>query len=381
MQAIQLSTEMIINCARFVNNFKAVQAHIGPETPIIAVVKSNGYGYGLHEMAANAEKVGACSVGVGEAKDAIALREQGFMSPIVMLYPSTMEQIDSLLLQDVAVTVGSLTYLHAVVSAATRLGVDASVHIQIETGMHHHGLPINDITEACRILAGNKVVHLSGVATHFAATNDTALSEAQKQLFLQALSVFQNNNTYPHMIHVANSAVIDTHPELYSRDFFASVMPDVVVGVRCGSLLYGTYAWANAETIKTHPILESLKTQIIDVKTVLRGETIGYFNQFQAPKDCRIAILPLGWGSGFFPAPTRGRVLIGGKKANVVGPIGANICAIDVSDAPAEIGDEVVIIGTQLDSSITLSDVATQHETFVSRQVALFTDVPKRYIC
>ncbi len=371
---------MTVNLDAFRHNFTSLQEYVGMQVPIIAVVKADGYGYGLIPMAHEAAHMGAWAIGVASGQEAMELRASGMTNKIVMLYPCLTEQVHDLVVSGIEMTVTSIGLLNTIINTAHTLQKDVNIHLQLETGMHHYGMETAEIAEAIALILAASHIKAVGLSTHFSsAANDIVLSKSQGKRFIELVQNILDLGLTPNIIHCANSAAVDTMPEYFSNELYGKTQHDILVGVRCGSLLYGSYPTNNPK-LQTKPVLESLATTVMEVKSVVAGETIGYFNTFQADRAYSVAILPIGWGVGFFPLDGKGYVLVAGTKAKVLGPIGANVCAIDVTDLDVEPGSEVVIIGKQRQTVLSLDEVAKQHGTFISRLVSQFVRIKKQYV-
>jgi len=362
-----------IDLKAFSNNFKNVKKSIRPTCKIMAVVKGNAYGHGLVRIAQKAEEIGVDYLGVACLYEARIIREAGVLLPILLLGytdSASVEEITSLGISptvidsDVAKRLNELAIKHKKV---------ISIHVKIDTGMHRFGLLPSEAIYFIKSLSKYKNLFLEGVFTHFAESDALDPSFTQKQLrvfqgFLNELSVLFLT---PPLIHAANSAAI-----LRFRESHFSM-------VRAGKMLYGPLPMAGISVPFTSQPIISVKTKIVQVKDLKKGDSVGYGRAFVASCDMRIATLPVGYADGFRRAPnTFHEVLVKGKRCKIVGMVSMDQSTIDISNVPdAKVGDEVVLIGKQNEISITVEDVAANLGTISYEVVTSFSErVGREYL-
>lgn len=353
------STWIEINCSALRHNIAAVQKVAG-EARIIAVVKGNAYGCGDVECSRVWESAGAAMLAVTRVEEALPLRNAGITAPILLLAPALPDEYEEALRHDLTFSVTSFEMSQAISALAQKLGVTARLHLKINTGMNRFGCLPERAAEFAGRSRSLPNVQLEGAFTHFANATDsnTALTEEQFKAFEDATYGLKGV-----AFHVANSAATVRFPKM-RLDF-----------VRPGTLLYGQFpAPLVAEAAK--PLGLTLKdpfaakTRVVEIQQLKKGEKFGYGSEWTAPRDATLAIVAMGWADGLMMEPharpetpldaikaglTRaarlqknpnaGRsVTIGGSKANIVGRVAMQTCAIDVTDLPSiRVGDEVVV--------------------------------------
>jgi alanine racemase len=175
-------------------------------------------------------------------------------------------------------------------------------------------------------------------------------SPSQFERFMSICCELQRIGIHIPVKHCANSAGIIEYPEMH------------LDMVRPGIILYGMYPSEDVDKSKIDlkPAM-TLKANVIMVKEVEKNTSISYGRIFTTNRTSRIATIPIGYADGFARMlSNKGKVLIHGEFAPVVGRICMDQCMVDVTDLEhgVEVGDEVVLIGPQGENRITAEDVA-----------------------
>lgn len=333
-------------------NFHSVREFLGPQNKVLAVVKANAYGHGAVGCSRRLESEGVDWLGVALPEEGIELREAGIRVPILVLGSFWPGQVDAIL--DHALTPVILTFeqASALNNAARRRDLTADCHLKIDTGMGRIGVRYDAVAELASKLSMLTNIRIDGVMTHFAAADDLeqrSFTKLQMQRFDQSVEILRSNGFAPTFVDLANSPAAIAYPE--SRRGMA----------RIGGILYGLGgdvlpAGIPAPTLK--PVL-SLRSAIAHLKNVPKGETLGYGRTFMTVRDSVIATVPIGYADGYPRAVSnKGKVIIKGGFAPVVGRVSMDWTIVDVTDIPAGIGDEVTLIGREGSLSIAAEDIA-----------------------
>lgn len=350
-------------------NLNTIKQFIPRHIKIIGVVKSDAYGHGLVEIAKTLQEHGCHMLGVGTADDVICLRSAGISMPILVIYPLSSRNFDAIIKANADITVTSQQGIRQAQKTAKTHRTTAKLHLQIDTGMHHYGCNPAEAATLAQLISNSPYSKLAGVSAHFSAASDIDSAKLQHETFIGALEKIAQANIHPASIHTANSSAVDRFPLSYTDARYASLFPDASIHIRPGCLLYGTYL-ANHRQLHTSHLITSMTSSIVEIKLVKAPDSVGYFNTFHATKDMKIALIPVGWASnGFFPSS--GYVLINSQKANIVGPIGANTFAADISKIDASVDDTVTIIGQNGSLYISVDEFANMQKTFINRALAL----------
>lgn len=317
----------------------------------MAVVKSNAYGNELIGFSKELDTLGADYFGVDSITEGLALRKAGITKPVLVLGYTINENIHVATKNNICITLSSFDALNLLVKEKT----PARVHIKIDSGMHRQGFFIKDVKKLSAILLKNKQIVIEGVYTHFANAKNpsfTADTENQAKEFEEAVEILMNAG-FTFIKHASATSGALLFPQ-YHFDM-----------VRIGMGLSGLWPAqevkrALEKKIKLSPILV-WKTIIAEIKIIPKGERIGYNFTETFQKNTKVAICPIGYWHGFPRSLSSiGHVLIGGKRARVLGRVSMDMITVDVSDIEkTKMGDEVILIGKMGDEIITPEEVAS----------------------
>jgi alanine racemase len=320
-----------IDVAALAGNAEVIATLVRPAR-VMAMVKSNGYGHGIAIAARAALDGGASWLGVYTPQEALGLRAAGFDAPILVVGWSPPATLGDLIARSVDVSVLDAEGIRAVAAASSRSR--PRVHIKVDTGLHRLGaLPetIESLIEAVRG-AGNRV-EVAGVFTHFAdAGEDPAFTITQHGRFLEAVEALRPVAPEA-LLHTAGSAAILSHPAMH-HDL-----------VRAGIAFYGYPPVPGPASLR--PAMNVL-CRVAQVRTVARGESVGYGRTWRAETTRRIATATLGYGQGLPRAlSNRGHLGIRGARCPIVGIVSMDQVGVDVSDVDGVVaGDTAMFIGS-----------------------------------
>lgn len=361
-----------VDLAAIRHNYRELRDRVPASVRVMPVIKADAYGHGMLEVAKTLQGEGVEYFAVALVEEGIALRQAGITARILVLGATMQDAVREAVANDLTQTVFSEEMLEWIDREAQRLQKTARVHIKLDTGMNRIGLRTRE--EAIRLakaLGQAKNVVAAGIYTHFAVADEpmddgslNAYSRKQLERFQELRACF--DESIP--AHVANSAMSLLAPEAY----FSMI--------REGISLYGY------PPVKTDlcfiPALR-WQSEVVHIKTIRAGETIGYGRTFTAPRDMRIATVAVGYGDGYHRTISNsGQMLIHGVRAPIVGRICMDQTMVDVSHIPqAAVGDEVVLIGSQQGSTISAEEVAAWADT-ISYEVLLgiTARVPRLYL-
>ena len=212
---------------------------------------------------------------------------------------------------------------------------------------------IEEIKTACSL----KGLIPEGIFTHFCvsdcAEEGREFTEKQYFNFTHTINSLKENNVSFNIAHCSNSGAIEDYPDTYLNM------------VRAGVILYGLApSPALADSLELKPVM-SMKTVIAHIKTVEKGATISYGRTFTADKKMKIATVPVGYADGFVRAYAKdGYMIVGGKKAPIVGRICMDQTMLDITDIDdVKIGDEVLVFGSGEHGERTADDLALCADT------------------
>ncbi len=331
-------------------NARALKGRIGDGSQLLAVVKANAYGHGAPAVARAALEGGASRLGVACSDEGVELRLAGIEAPILILGYTAPGEAEKAVRHGLTPTVNSLQQAEAVAVASRRLGRSTPVHLKVDTGLNRFGLDRAGVMDLARAIEHMPSLLLEGAYTHFACADEADKSFTWRQ-FEEFMAVAQVLDVP--IRHVANSAAILDLPEM-NLDM-----------VRAGIALYGHYpSPVVSRATPLVPVL-SLKSRVARIREIAECETVSYGRTWSAPCRCAIALAPCGYADGLPRLlSNRGSMLVGGRRAPIVGRICMDLAMIDVTgiDGVSE-GDELVVIGAQGQESIGVDEVAGQAGT------------------
>lgn len=351
-------TWAVINLDNLAYNFHSVKKFCGENLKYMAVVKADGYGHNSVECAKRLEREGIDWFGVALPEEAVELRYAGIRKPILCLGSFWFGQEELLLNNNLTPVIYQIEKAESFNKVAQRRGTIASIHIKIDTGMGRIGVRFDEALDFAEKLRTCKNLKVEGFMTHFATADDLSendFTNLQIERFYNSLEVFKKKGFCPVYIDLANSPGAIAHQNSHGNM------------VRLGGVLYGLGGDILPPNIKKPPLkpLLSLHSRIAHLKKVPRGETLGYSRSFQTQKDSIIATIPVGYQDGLPRVlSNKGRVIINGKFAPIVGRISMDWTIIDVSDVPnVKLEDEVIIIGEQNGLQIMAEELAQKSDT------------------
>ncbi|MDT8402420.1 MAG: alanine racemase [Bacteroidales bacterium] len=364
-----MATTSVIELKRsaLANNLDFIRNNIRDRSRISSVVKGNAYGHGIQQFVNMAESEGIDHFSVFSADEA----EEVFKckrpaTELMIMGWLDNDQVEWAIENNVEFYVFDLNFVNEVVNLSKKLGKAAKVHIEVETGMNRTGFKSRSLSKLLSIIADKgECFEIKGICTHYAGAESIAnYVRIQKQIRTY-------NRIYRNLVsrglktgirHTACSAAAMNYP---------GTCMDMV---RIGIMQYGLWPspetfiqYAHKQADKTDPLTRVLrwKSKIMTVKEVKEGEFISYGTNYLAQEDKKIAIIPVGYSSGYSRVlSNQGRVLINETFANVIGLVNMNMMIVDVSLIPSvKRGDEVVLIGKQGDLEITVNSFSAMSDT------------------
>jgi alanine racemase len=374
-------------------NLHAIRAFVNPESEgrkpprkILSIVKGNGYGHGGPEVAKALEEAGSDWFGVTSAGEGEAVRKAGVRKPILALTSFWPGEEDQLLKNRISPAIIRCDQLAALETAAARRKAgkrSVGIQLKVDTGMNRLGIAPTDIDCFARQYEKSQRLKLEGVFTHFASSEvfeGPAASQTaeQEESFHRAVARLRSLGIDPGLIHLANSAAIATRPETWA---------DMV---RPGAILYGYHPGydpierrAEAERQLTLRPVMSLRTRIISIRNVSAGTSVGYNAKFVSDRPSKIAVLAAGYGDGIHRAlGNKGKVIIRGALAPIVGIISMDVTMVDVTDAEGTaLGDVATVYGWDGEQVLPANLVARSIGTVTSDLLcAVSARVPRIYL-
>ncbi len=338
---------------RVYDNVQWVKSQLNPHVSLMAVVKADGYGHGAEPVARTALAAGAESLGVALVEEGITLRNRGIRVPILVLGQVPFRQIAEAVDHDLELVVFDPETFDQALSSGQKGGKPVRVHIKIDTGMGRIGMrPDNFDDEWIERLRRPGVI-FQGLMTHFAKADVGTDQETAQQTsrFLDVIERCRKNGMAPNWIHAANSAATLRFP---GTQFNL---------VRLGIAMYGLKAYKGM-SLALKPALE-LTSEVVFVKEVGKGFAVGYGGTYITPEAMKIATIPIGYADGYRRGlSNKAHVLIRGRAYPVIGRVSMDQLNVGVRlEEGVEVGDPVVLIGSQGEQSISADQLADLLDT------------------
>lgn len=342
-------------------NYRAIRAHVRPQSKVMAVVKADAYGHGAAFVAAELDAAGADWFGVSNIEEAEQLRLSGIEKPILVLGYTPPEFAGDLIRHRVTQTLFGLAYARQLSDAAAQAGGTVDVHLKLDTGMSRIGFLFHGEDDAAALVrdaaaaAALPGLRLGGVFTHFAVSDEPGnrFTAVQFSRFTRAIALLEERGLHFAIRHCCNSAGLLAYPEM-QLDM-----------VRPGIILYGlTPAVGMPLPIALVPAM-SLKTVLFLTKKLPAATPVSYGMTYETPGERVLGTLPIGYADGFARSLSgKADVLVRGQRARIVGRVCMDQCMADVTEIPdARAGDVVTVIGRDGGDAVTMDEVAAHMGT------------------
>jgi len=341
------ATRAEIDLDAVASNVRYFVERAGPRAGVMAVVKANAYGHGAAMVAREALAAGARWLAVATVDEGRQLRAAGIGAPLLVLAPSAPEEARAAVRADLTLAVGDLDGAAAVAAATDEVAV---VHVEVDTGLGRFGVHHTVAVETIVRIAALPGLRLDGLYTHFATADeaDQSFHDRQQAYFAAIVAELAARGIAPPQIHQDNSAGSLVGPGAHATL------------IRPGIALYGL---SPSEEVPApaalRPVLR-LRTRVARVLDLAPGDSVSYGRTFVATRPMRAALVPLGYADGYRRALSgRGQMLLGGRRAPVLGRVCMDQTVIGVPDGVAvAVGDEVVALGAQGDEAIDADELA-----------------------
>jgi alanine racemase len=310
------------------------------KSAVWGVLKADAYGHGAPAVARTLERAGIDGFCVALLEEGIELRSAGVMAPILVMggyYGRAHREVVELGMTPVVYDVEQLDgFAHLVDRGEVRGPV--RVHVKVDTGMARLGVRAEGLASFLDALAARRQVQVSGLMTHLACADAESPESMREQVrrFDELTARFESRGFVIPQRHAANSAAL-----LRQEARFDIVRP--------GLALFGAPPMEGTPFDEGLTPVMRVRSEIVDLRGITKGEPVGYGALFRAERPSRIATVPIGYADGLSRRVSNvGYVLVLGARAPIVGAVSMDMCMIDVTDVPGSaVGDEVVILGPQ----------------------------------
>jgi alanine racemase len=360
-------TRALVYLDRFRENIRALAGRIGRRR-ICVPLKADAYGHGALPLARAALEAGAAFLAVALVQEGEELRRGGIGAPILLLGPWSGGEMADLVRWDLSPLVSDGAYAAALAGAAAARGRELQVHLKVDTGMGRSGCRPEEAAALAKRLLSLGGLRLAGVATHLAvsdspAPGDAAYTGDQLRRFREALGAIRAAGIDPGIRHAANSGGVLFYPDSW------------LDMVRPGILLYG-YAPripgpAGDPAISVRPLME-LRSQVLTVKTLRRGESVSYGRTWTAEEDTLVALIPAGYADGLRRSLGNAwRVGIRGASYPIIGRVCMDQCMVSLGRDGGGVrpGDDVVLFDDAAALAETLGTIPYEITCGISARV------------
>lgn len=321
-----------VNLEAIRNNVSVYGVLLKPGTKIMVMLKAQAYGSGDEELARYLEEIKVDYFAVAYIDEGVALRQAGIQLPILVLNPDPIyfHMIRKYRLDPEIYSMDQLERFVSISGAEEMLGI----HIKIDTGMHRLGFEEDDLAELVTFLHKNPWIRVESTFTHMACSEDRDCDEfthEQMEKFERMYGYLAGKLGYRPLRHAMNSAGILRFPSYHMEM------------VRLGMGLYGTGRNA-AHMVPAH----TLKARISQIKTIKKGDSVGYGRKWIAQRSSVIATINIGYADGLMRKAGNENyaIKVHGQSAYIVGNICMDMCMVDVTEIEdVHLESEVIVFG------------------------------------
>ncbi len=357
-----------VNTASLRHNFSAVKSIVPKDAHIMAVVKANAYGAGAIKASEIFLQEGANYLGVATLDEALELRSHFSKTPILILGYSPNANASMLIDNDLSAMVFSLEQAEVFSQMALKAKKRLKIHLKIDTGMHRLGLEPNfKSIETIKKICALKGLEIEGIFTHLSNADAKIKTHAKNQMkafnaFLEQLLDQKIEFQYRHAYNSAGILSLCNGNENRLLNLY-----------RPGIMLYGFYP-SNGMKESCPTILKnviSLKAQIVQIRSVKKGEFIGYGEHFYTNEETLVGVLALGYADGLARAlGNRIQVVINNQLAPLIGKVCMDQCFVKLNNIQAKEGDEVILFGDKSAKANDASEIAALLNTIAYETIS-----------
>jgi len=315
--------EIQVDLAKIQSNYRQLKSLVAPSA-VMAVVKANGYGHGMHEVAQALEEISVDALGVADLEEAIALRAAGIKSRLMCWILTADDDFEMAAEQDIELGISNFAVLEAALAANVK-----TIHIKVDTGLGRAGFAKAQWTEVFEKLSGKTI----GLFSHLA---NTSVEEdlGQVQLFSEAEALALASGVKISQRHLAATAGALSYPSMRFEM------------VRCGIGIYGLNPWEDRDysPYQLQPAMRVV-SEVVNLKRVPAGQGVSYGYRYRTDRETTLALVPFGYSEGMPRIAAGAKVLIAGKQFEVSGRVAMDQFVVDIGDYEVSLGAEVVIFG------------------------------------
>lgn len=348
-------TYLKIDLNKLEHNFNCVRNKLPSDVKILGVIKANAYGHGAVEIGKFLDD--KCDFfGVACIEEAVELKKAEIKTPILILGRVFPFDIETAVKYDVRIPIFSYEDAVALSNEAVKQGKNVPFHFCIDTGMSRIGFQVSEESaDICKSITELPNIFAEGLFSHFATADEKDLSKAveQRNKYKKFCKMLSDRGVEIPIKHLNNSAGIMNFDEYFDM-------------CRMGIITYGLYPSDEVDKgiLDLEPIM-SWHAKISHVKDLEPNREISYGGTFKTDRVTKVATVPVGYADGFPRClSNKGKVIINGKYAKILGRVCMDQFMVDVSDIECNVNDEVVLFGTQKNACISLEELANSAYSF-----------------
>ncbi|WP_295153867.1 alanine racemase [uncultured Brachyspira sp.] len=324
-----------INLSVLCRNMEIIKS-LSNGVKVLSIVKANAYGHGLIEISKYLEKFGANALGVANVEEGIKIREAGVKLPILVLFQHFKDESDLVCKYNLNPIISNDECLEYYDKYLKKNGGTLNIYIKVDTGLNRMGAKPEDVLSLSKKVLSYGTLNIEGISTHYAAADmednySKEFTNKQINIFNEVLDTLNKNSINIKNVHTANSAALIS----YKNTYFDMV--------RAGIILYG---YTNSfYDLGIKPVL-NLKSNVVLVRNIKKGESISYGMTWTAQKDTKAAVIPIGYADGVSRKLSNNwEVKINGKYYPLRGRVCMDSIVAEIFNDNINIGDEVLIFG------------------------------------
>lgn len=348
-------TYLKIDLNRLEHNFNSVRNKLPSNVKVLGVIKANAYGHGAVEIGRFLDE--KCDFfGVACIEEAIELKRSGIKTPILILGRVFPFDVEAAVKYDIRIPIFSYADAVALSEEAVKQNKSVQFHFCIDTGMSRIGFQVNEESaDICKRITELPNIFAEGLFSHFATADEADLSKAveQRNKYKSFCDMLGDRGIEIPIKHLNNSAGIMNFDEYFDM-------------CRMGIITYGLYPSEEVDKslLDIEPIM-SWYTKISHIKVLEPEREISYGGTYKTDKPTKVATIPIGYADAFPRClSNKGKVIINGKYAKILGRVCMDQFMVDVSDIDCNVNDEVVIVGTQKDAHISMEELSNSAYSF-----------------
>jgi serine/alanine racemase len=332
-----------VNLSNLKNNIESIRSIISEEMDIISVVKANSYGLGSLNISKYLSSIGIKYFAVATLQEALDLRIKGKVpGEIIILSWTPVSEKDTLIKYNLTQTLIDYDY-------AKKLNDEPGIvkcHIKVDTGMNRFGHKIKDV-EIFKKMYELKNLNILGIFSHLCRVREFEeeaddYTKMQIENFDYIIEQLEKEGINVGIKHIMNSfGILRFNENKYSM-------------VRPGLLMYGVSPDPDNEQISklldeyNFKPVASLRCKVMTVKTIEKGEKVGYNGKYTAEEKTKIATISIGYADGlsFASSKNKFRVIIKGHLCPITGNVCMDSTMVKIPlDSDIQEGDDVTIFG------------------------------------